>query len=214
MSHIAFVFGLTGYAGTGKDTVAKFLLHIASTYQIQSYNIRLSDLIRDDIQSTYEAHREISRTDLIQRGNELRDKEGQDVLAHKAIAGVNNFSCEPHPCIALIVGVRAIAEVITCRNQWNDKFTLLAVTSTERVRHIRMQERQQFVEDTAPSSDTDKADQEIGIENCIKMADVVIENNGEIRDLESFINSTFASQMRSIATAHRTNAHPAEPGNE
>jgi len=68
------IFGLTGKNGSGKSTVAEFLI----TRGFQFYS--LSDILREELQNEKKT---ITRENLIEIGNRLREQHGASVLAEK-----------------------------------------------------------------------------------------------------------------------------------
>src|SRR3989344_839588 len=70
-----FVIGVTGEYGAGKDTVAEVLGELGFEH------ISLSDFLREKLRSK---GGKITRERMIATGDELRRREGADVLARKA----------------------------------------------------------------------------------------------------------------------------------
>ena len=70
------IFGITGYYGSGKDSVARY----SESKGFIHYS--LSDEIRFELK---EREIEITRDNLIKLGNELRAEIGPNVLANKII---------------------------------------------------------------------------------------------------------------------------------
>ena len=70
------IFGITGNYGAGKRIVAEIL------QKMKFYHVSFSDLLREELKKRKKV---VSRDNLIQIGNELREKYGADVLARKAV---------------------------------------------------------------------------------------------------------------------------------
>jgi dCMP deaminase len=71
------IIGVTGYLGSGKDTVADY-------FKSQGYeHISLSDILRSDLKR---AGKEATRDNLQNLGNELRQRLGGNILAERAKA--------------------------------------------------------------------------------------------------------------------------------
>lgn len=75
------IIGVTGLYGTGKDTVAQLLV------EKNFFHISLSDMLREELK---ERNVPLTRDNLIDVGNELRQKFGYSVLAEKALAKVKD----------------------------------------------------------------------------------------------------------------------------
>jgi len=70
------IIGVTGFYGSGKDTVISYL------QQQGFFQISLSDVIRDELK---ERNMPISRENEMRTGNELREKYGSAILAYRAL---------------------------------------------------------------------------------------------------------------------------------
>lgn len=165
------LIGLTGTNGAGKGEVAAFFKKKGYAY------FSLSDLIRDELKK--EA-KEISRDNLIQMGNRLREKFGADILARIVMKKIRGK--------AVIDSIRNPDEVNYLRRQKN--FILLAVDAPVELRYERTKKRgreesastlQEFIEKEAEEmTDREKGQQLL---NCMSLADFKIINDGGLENL-------------------------------
>ena len=75
------IIGVTGLYGSGKDTVAQLLM------EKNFYHFSLSDFIREELKKRKMS---LTRDNLINLGNELREKFGNTVLAQRALAEIKD----------------------------------------------------------------------------------------------------------------------------
>src|SRR5689334_3930907 len=118
------LIGLTGRNASGKGEVAKYL----GTKSF--YYCSLSDVIRDEVRSRGES---LTRENMIETGNELRQKFGAGVLAHRILQKVED---DKH---YIIDSIRNPAEVEALRATKN--FKLVRVTAPLEVRFERLRNR-------------------------------------------------------------------------
>ena len=98
----SIVFGLTGKNASGKGTVAEILKKKNFTYH------SLSDSLRDELKSL---KKEETRENLIDIGNELREKGGPGVLADKLMPKLNSENNH------IVDSIRNPLEVISLRKE-------------------------------------------------------------------------------------------------
>ena len=115
------ILGLVGNYCSGKDTIAEILV------EMNFYHISFSDLIREELKRR---KKEVTRDNLINLGNELREKEGRDVLAKKALEQVKDGENY------VFTSVRNPGEVELLKKR-ND-FLLVNVTAPDKVRLQRL----------------------------------------------------------------------------
>ena len=118
------LIGLTGHNASGKGEVAKYL------ESKSFYYCSLSDVIRDEIRRRGQSP---SRDNMIATGNELRQKFGPGVLAHRILEKVEN---DKH---YVVDSIRNPAEVETLRS--SKTFKLIKVTAPVEVRFERLRKR-------------------------------------------------------------------------
>lgn len=165
------LIGLTGTNGAGKGEVAAFFRKKGYAY------FSLSDLIRDELKKK---GKEVSRDNLIQMGNRLREKSGPDILAMLVMKNVK--------AKAVIDSIRNPKEVEYLRRQKN--FILLAIDAPVELRYERVKKRgraesastlQEFIEKEAEEMTNRKKGQQL--QNCMRLADFNIKNNDTLESL-------------------------------
>ncbi|MCH7568129.1 MAG: AAA family ATPase [Nanoarchaeota archaeon] len=164
--------GVTGKLCAGKDTLAEYLKEKGFEH------ISLSDMIREECRKR---GLEVTLQNLIRLGNELRKKEGSDILAKMAVEKMkegNNY---------VVTSIRNPLEVKYLSNSKN--FVLINIESPLEKRFERMIKRgkkesepkslEEFkrIEESQLSS-TNESDQQI--KNCIDMARLTIVNDADI----------------------------------
>ncbi|UCC38424.1 MAG: AAA family ATPase [Candidatus Aminicenantes bacterium] len=165
------IIGLTGTNGAGKGEVAAWFKNRGYTY------FSLSDLIREELQKK---GRDITRNNLIKKGNELREKFGPDILAKRVMKKLKNR--------AVIDSIRNPSEVKYLRKQKD--FILLSVDAPVELRHERVKKRgrkesastlEEFInKEKEEMKEYEKGQQLL---NCMKMADHTLINDGSLEDL-------------------------------
>lgn len=183
------VVGLVGYIASGKSTVANHFIDQDFAYY------KLSDVIRAECK-----HRglEVTRVNLQNIGNELREQFSGSVLAEKVLTMAKGQSR------IVIDGIRNPEEIEFLRAH-SDAF-IIGIVAPKYVRLerylVRAQERG---EDTTTKASFEKinlrekgvGEDEHGqqVEACLAVCDYIIENNGSLDDLllkcEELIQSNF-----------------------
>lgn len=175
------VIGLTGTIGSGKEVVREIL-----EKNTNSYSVVLSSLLKEDalkkqgIQVTREIRQNL--------GNELRKQYGTEILAKIAVSFMQN-----NKDFLIIDGIRNPGEVDFLREKFGEEFKLIAVDSPQQLRFERMNGRnregdpaiwEEFVR--LDERDQGKDEPEYGqqVKKCIEMADVLIQNDGSLEELQ------------------------------
>ncbi|MBE0460480.1 MAG: AAA family ATPase [Candidatus Aminicenantes bacterium] len=175
----ARLIGLTGTNGAGKGEAA-------ALFQKKGYKyFSLSDLIREELRNKGQT---ITRDNLIKMGNYLRNKFGPDILAKRVVERVQGK--------AIIDSIRNPREVAYLKKQ--KSFLLLAIDAPVEIRYSRVIKRgrqesvdslQEFIAKEAEEMSTKDSGQQL--QNCMKMADIVIINDSSLEDfhkkLEEFL---------------------------
>jgi len=183
------IIGLTGKNGSGKGEAAKFLTE--SGYEYYS----LSDILRDELSSR---GKEITRENLIEIGNQLREKEGAGILAEKTLA---RLGPEAH---AVVDSIRNPFEVEALRRRRD--FHLLSIEADSKVRFERTKARgrendpqtyEQFLEIEAREAQSQNPAMQ-QMNRTAAMADAVVYNNTTIEELHE--------QVRQVVKALAANS--------
>ncbi|MBT4538967.1 AAA family ATPase [Candidatus Woesearchaeota archaeon] len=167
------IIGVTGLYASGKDTVADYL----KTNNFIHYS--LSDEIREEAKRRKV---KLTRDNLINIGNELREKYGSSILAERVKVRI-----KPHKDY-VITSIRNPEEVKALAKEEN--FILVTVTADPRVRFQRLKTRareedpltfHEFVEKEKLEQSADPTKQQM--HKTIKLAKVTIKNNTTIEEL-------------------------------
>ena len=165
------IIGLTGTNGAGKGEVAAYLIGKGYTY------FSLSDLVREELRKK---EKEVTRSNLIKMGTELREKFGPDILAKRIMKKVKHR--------AVIDSIRNPSEVKYPRK--HEDFILLAIDAPVELRYERAIKRGRIesastLEEFIEKEEEEMTDYEKGQQllNCMKMADHTLINDGSLEDL-------------------------------
>jgi dephospho-CoA kinase len=181
------IIGLTGTNGSGKGTIAEFL--IKKGFQYHS----LSDVIRDELKIN---NLEPSRENLIKTGNKLRSDFGPAVLAEKI---QNKFSNK----LIVIDSIRNPMEINSLKK--NKNFFLIALDADPEIRFKRVMKRgrnenadtlEKFIEIENREKSSDTAAQQIDV--CMSMADFLVKNNTNINSLQNSIEDILSNITKNI----------------
>lgn len=163
------IIGLTGPFGSGCTYIAEKILK-KSEYDY----ISLSEILRQELSDN-----SLSRTQLQEKGNELRKTNGNDYLAKKAIEKINKS-----PSKKIVVdSIRNTHEVEILKNTFSN-FYLLATWADSETRWNRISSR--YKNNRSAFDMDDKKDKDEKIENgqqitlCYQMSDIIILNNEKI----------------------------------
>tara|TARA_B100000459_G_C8501275_1_gene167470 strand:- start:52 stop:648 length:597 start_codon:yes stop_codon:yes gene_type:complete len=183
----SIVFGLTGKNASGKGTVAEILKKKNFTYH------SLSDSLRDELKSL---RKEETRENLIDIGNELREKGGPGVLADKLMPKLNSENNH------IVDSIRNPLEVISLRKETLlRRFFLISVDANSRLRYDRLCSRgrigdtdswEKFIEQEKKEENNDDPNKQ-QLSRTMEMADYSIDNSGTLEELEAQVNRIISS---------------------
>jgi|TARA_Y100000994_G_scaffold224398_1_gene206037 dephospho-CoA kinase len=183
----SIVFGLTGKNASGKGTVAEILKKKNFTYH------SLSDSLRDELKSL---KKEETRENLIDIGNELREKGGPGVLADKLMPKLNSENNH------IVDSIRNPLEVISLRKETLlRRFFLISVDANSKLRYDRLCSRgrigdtdswEKFVEQEKKEENNDDPNKQ-QLSRTMEMADYSIDNSGTLEELEAQVNRIISS---------------------
>jgi len=176
------IIGITGTLASGKTSVKDFFLSRFSS----SYFVSLSEIIKEEL---LKEGKELKRENFVEKGNELRKRYGNHVLAEVATLTLPR---EIENCIVIIDGIRNPGEVEYLREKFGKDFVLIGVDAPRELRFKRMLERrkegdpqtyQEFLE--MDERDMGKNQPEYGqnVEACLKLVDYLIINDKSVEDL-------------------------------
>lgn len=165
------IIGLTGSFASGKDAVADFLVKRGFFYY------SLSDLLRRELAKEGKSE---DRDNLIERGNESREKFGADILAQRIVEQIKKDEVEK----AVVVSVRNPEEVNFLKA--HSDFELWFVDAPLQARFARAKKRmrpedevslEKFIEQENRENSEDPNHQQLG--KVRSLADKTIENDAD-----------------------------------
>lgn len=183
------IIGITGTNGSGKDTVADFLIE-----KLGWSHFSLSDELR---KISKEKNIEPTRDNLIALGRNIRETHGLDYLSQRILKVTkNNF---------VVTSIRNPAEIEPFKK--SDKFMLIAVDAPVEMRYQRVISAgksrfgHKIREETMSLEEFKKKEQiemhgtgaEQQLHTLINMADTKIENNGTIEELKHKVDELLKS---------------------
>ena len=171
------IIGVTGLNGAGKDAVAALLK------AMNFYHVSFSDLLRKELE---QRKQKITRDALIKIGNELREKDGADVLARKALETVKDGENYVFTSIRNPQEVRLL--------QHRKDFLLINVVAPEKMRLQRLTERNREDDPTTLAELRKKENEEKSgnphaqqLHTVAKMAKITLVNDRTIEKLQEKI---------------------------
>jgi len=173
------IFGITGYYGSGKDAVAKYLESKGFTHY------SLSDEIRFELK---ERGIEITRANLIKLGNELRAEIGPNVLAKKVI---QRF--EPNKDY-IITSIRNPHEALELKKLGNFKLVSLEGPIEQRFERVKARNREEDPKTIEELREKEKIEEssvetELRLHKVRELANITINNDSTLESLYNKINS-------------------------
>ncbi|MFZ8830260.1 MAG: AAA family ATPase [Candidatus Aenigmatarchaeota archaeon] len=175
------VIGITGTLASGKSTVKNFFLSCFS-----SSSLSLSDIIEEELEKE---GKELKRENFIEKGNELRKRYGNQILAEVAIL---TLSKKIEKEVLIIEGIRNPGEVEFLRKKFGKDFVLIAVDAPREIRFKRLFERkkegdpktfEEFLEIDEIDLGNNQPEYGQRVGDCLKLADYLIINDGSINEL-------------------------------
>ena len=166
------LIGITGMSGSGKGTVVEYLKEKGFEY----YSV--SGFIGEEVERRGLM---VDRDSLIAMGNELRSLYGADYILLQLIEKTKGRD-------AIIESVRTVGEVKTLKKNGG---VLWAVTADQKLRYERVKLRgsnkdnvsfEKFCEQEKGELESDDMNKQ-NLKKCLEMADVVINNDGNIGEL-------------------------------
>ena len=176
------IIGITGSIACGKEAVSKFFIEKGFKHNFLSKELR---------KELGERGLKVSRKNLQDLGNELREKEGNGFLAKRMLEklGVGNF---------IIDGIRNPGEVEEFRKQKD--FVLIAIDAPQRIRYERSISRsktsdaktwEEFLKmDKRDFGEEIKSGQQV--KKCMEMADFKIINSSSLEDLYTKLSKLYS----------------------
>ena len=177
------IIGLTGPLGSGKGIIADYLKDFGFKYY------SLSDTVREEAKKR---NIKITRENLQELGNLLREQHGPNIWAIKTLEKVNYPN-------AIIDGIRNPGEIEELKKQQD--FVLIGVNAPRKLRlnRIKGRNRPSDPKTYAELKAVEEVDRGIGqastgqqVSECLKKADIIIKNHKDtayaFKQLEEFLN--------------------------
>jgi len=178
------IIGLTGKNGAGKGEAAKVLQELGYSYH------SLSDALRDELKNQ---GKEVTRSNLVVIGNEMRKNFGSGILAERTLEKLSKDE------LAVVDSIRNPFEVEALRSR-ND-FFLLAIGASSQIRFERIKARKResdpqsyedFLESEAKEAKSDDpANQQLN--STIEMADATLKNESNLDELRGKVQEVLTA---------------------
>ncbi len=173
------IIGLVGEMASGKGTVTS---HLLEKYQATEY--RFSDILKDILERV---HLDVVRKNLASLSLGLRNHYGQDILAYALAQDIKNDDSQ----VIVVDGIRREADLKYLIEM--EGFVLVYVEADLEKRYERLIGRNEKQDDKMKTFEEFKSDHELETETTIRelkgMADVVIDNNGSVEELQKQIDN-------------------------
>ncbi len=171
------IIGLAGQIASGKGKVADYLEnnHGAKV-------IKYSDVLKEIVERLY---LEVNRDNLQKLSTSLREIYGENILARVIEKDIENISNK----MIVVDGVRRNEDITNLKK--NSNFYLIYVKADLRTRYKRITGRREKGDDKNKTFEEFKKDHlretELKIEKLRDKADLVVDNNGTVKELENQI---------------------------
>lgn len=178
------IIAITGMPGAGKTEVRKLIEKKGVPVVVMRHVIE-NEMREKKIKPTNKNLRDYA--------SRIRKKYGYDIVAKKCISSIREkFKISD---TVLIDGIRGPQEVALFKKHFGQNFILLSVSAAPRTRFERLRKRgQQWDMKTWKEFVwRDKKELGWGLEDVIKQADYMIDNEGTIKDLKKKVDEPFST---------------------
>ncbi len=180
------ILGFTGEMVSGKGTVAKY---VCDKYGSNSY--RFSSMLRDILSRVYLEH---SRENMQKLSSTLRGTFGEDVMAKSISLDVQNDAGE----IVVIDGIRRLPDIKYLQDLPN--FKLVYIDADIEIKHKRLLERNENVDDSTKTLEQFKEDHkgeaETQIRGLKEYSQYVIDNDGTLENFYAQIDKIIKENIQ------------------
>ena len=175
------IIGITGTIGSGKGTIAKYL---SENFQFKHLSVR--DFLVERLE-------EPTRENMIKLANQLREENGPEYIVMQLYEVAQLY---PN---SIIESIRNPGEVLPLREK--DDFLLLGIDADIEIRYERIRNRggctdnktfEEFKREEERELSSNNPNEQ-NINKCMEMADIVIYNNGSIKELFSELEKNLNS---------------------
>ncbi|WP_407355199.1 AAA family ATPase [Methanolobus sp. WCC5] len=178
------ILAFVGMPASGKSEAASVLRRKGITV------INMGDVIREEV-----VRRGLEPTDANTGGigTELREKEGSDAVAKRCIPKIKATNED----FIGIDGVRSVYEVERFKDAFGSDFTLVSVDSPLELRFERVlsRKRSDDMQDISALKIRDERELGWGMGEAMKIADIVVENNGSLEQFREKITALMVHQQ-------------------
>jgi dephospho-CoA kinase len=181
------IIGITGMPGAGKGEFVKIAMKRGIPV------IRMGDLVWNEVKNRKLA---LTPENVAKIADSERKKYGYDIWALRTLEAMKNL----HAAIVIIDGIRGNMEIARYREEFGDKFVLVAVHASPRTRIRRITARMRADDTMTTETFESRDNRELtwGIGNAIAMADFMIINETTIEDFCAKVNSFLDTVILSI----------------
>jgi dephospho-CoA kinase len=190
--------GITGPAASGKGTFRDLLLNKLKHRGFETHFFSMSDEVRREAEKE---NPQYTREDLRRTATKLKKQFGPSVLAIRALQDIEDAIAKgATPRIVVTEAIRNFHEVEEFRRHIDVEFLLVAVSAPMNSLVDRVLERKRYDENTNVLADRTRVQEMIQneeredlayghqIERCVKAADIIILNDGELDDLKKQVD--------------------------
>ncbi|MDI6888829.1 MAG: AAA family ATPase [Methanocellales archaeon] len=165
------IIGFVGLPASGKTEAAK----VAQKLGIPV--IRMGDVVREEVRRR---GLDITEENVGKVANDIRAKEGMGAIAKRCIPLIKAMNSDT----VAVDGLRGGAEVEVYKNAFDAQFTLIAILASQKNRFARTiaRKRSDDVVDWEGFKQKDERELRWGLEKAMKMADILIDNNGTLEE--------------------------------
>lgn len=162
------VIGITGWPGAGKTTVAEF------ARKFGYFPLSIGNLIREMVKKE-----KWDPSDLIGFGEHCRNKYGEGYFIKIIIKKIKEGKNKKYT----IDDIRLLIEDKLLRKEFEDEYKFIGVAAEQDARFKRLFDRKR-PDDESPEEKENRELEQYQIPKLIEIADILIDNNGSIKDLE------------------------------
>lgn len=174
------IIGITGTIGAGKGTIVEYLVSKKGFKHFSARELIVEEILKRGLEN--------NRDNMVIVANELRQQYGSSYVADELYrrAKVTGDNC-------IIESLRTVGEIEALKNKGS--FVLLAVDAEPKIRFERILNRKtvtdnvsfdKFLDDEKREMESDDPNKQ-NLKKCIQMADFVINNNGDLDQLNNKI---------------------------
>ncbi len=177
------VIAFTGMPFSGKSEAVR----IAKEMKIPV--IRMGDMIWEE---TQKRGLELTDNNVGMIANNMRKEHGMDIWAKRTLNQLKKYEKSD---ILIIDGVRNKEEIVTFEKELGKDFLLIAVHVSDEIRYKRAinRGRKDDSKDIDLIKERDKRELAWGLLNVIESADIVISNEGEIKEFQNKVKELLKS---------------------